>query len=154
MAATEKPRSTESAPVSAPLDDPRGVWCGVIDALRQKRRTLAAVFEVGRVLKFTRAELEIGFSDAFELEQVRDPESMEAIKTLLAAALGAAPPRIRFTELAAGAADLPPSLSEERQKSSTEERERTKKGLSEHPNVQAAQEVLGAKLLEVRLQPR
>ena len=37
---------------------------------------------------------------------------------------------------------------------SAEEQERTRKGLSEHPNVQAAQEVLGAKLLEVRLQPR
>ncbi len=119
--------------------------------MRVKRRSLAGFLEVGRVLQFDRALLKIGFTDAFEIGEVREPANLAELSALLVEALGAAP-KIELVELDAKAADLPPSLSEERQKMSAEETERTRKGLAEHPNVQAAQDVLGAKLLEVRLQ--
>ena len=147
------PAPVSPAPAVPPTDlgEPREAWLRVLDRLRVKRRTLAAFLEEGRLVRFTSAELEVGFTGSFELETARERETQDSLLAVIHEVLGVTP-RLFLTALDASAGNLPPSMSEERRETSVAEEQRLRRALSEHPHVVAAQEILGAKLLEVRLQ--
>jgi hypothetical protein len=123
----------------------------VIERLRERRRPLAAVYEQGRLLAFGTEEVRIAFVEIFLLEKARDPEGLRVVADLCREQLGAGVP-VNVVPYEGDPNAAPASLAEESRRRDAEARDRRRRDLAEHPNVQAAQEVLGARLVDVRVE--
>jgi hypothetical protein len=123
----------------------------VIERLRERRRPLAAVYEQGRLLAFGAEEVRIAFLEPFLLEKARDPDALRAVADLCREQLGAGVP-VNIVPFEGDPNAAPASLAEESQRRDAEALHRRRRDLAEHPNVLAAQEVLGARLVDVRVE--
>jgi DNA polymerase-3 subunit gamma/tau len=131
--------------------EPRAVWREIIREVGRRRRSLAAVFEAGRLLALGPDEVRVAFGEPFLLERASERESLAVLTTVCREALGAQA-RVQVVPLPAHAGEAPVSLAEESRRQAAEERESKRQGLAEHPHVQAARDLLGARLLEVRVE--
>jgi DNA polymerase-3 subunit gamma/tau len=151
------PQPVASQPVAPqpvapqPVADPAQAWREIVERLREARRSVAALFEQGKVVALGPASVKIAFEEPFLLESAREPENVALLTDLCRKRLGAA---VTVSIVAQSEAPGAPivSLAEEERRDAESRRAETRRGLAEHPNVHAAQELLGAKLLEVRLE--
>jgi DNA polymerase-3 subunit gamma/tau len=146
--AAPPPAQDGSVEEPRPLGDSQAVWRDILSRLRERRRPLAAVFEQGSLLSLSPDEVVVGFAEPFLLEKAQAAESlaflMDAAREILG---GEAKVRAVAYEGGAGASL---SVAEAERKRVAQARDERRRGLAEHPNVVAAQEVLEAKLVEVR----
>jgi DNA polymerase-3 subunit gamma/tau len=143
--ATKKPE----APAS-PVSNPGGGWQGLVDHLRTRRPGLASLLEHGSLLKFELPLLEIGFTPgSFHFEQIKDPETQGALAELALEYFGCAV-TIKVSPVGPGTGAAPPTLIEERRAQESDRENRLREDALAHPMVQAAQEIFGGQVKDVR----
>jgi DNA polymerase-3 subunit gamma/tau len=149
-AATKPPAEKPEDTTPTHEIDARVAWREIVSRVSTAKRSLGAVFGQARLVRLDARELEVAFAEPFLLETAQEGAAMALFTTVAREVVGA-PVRVRLTKLDEGAAPLPPSIEEERREQSAAEREATRRELGRHPNVVAAQDLLGARLVEVRL---
>jgi DNA polymerase-3 subunit gamma/tau len=152
-AIAEAPRASASVQeAKAAMGEPAQVWREIVDAVRAERRSLGALFEQGYLVALGEDLVKVAFAEPFLLERAREAESLSLLERACRARLGRqVSVAVVAREGAAGESLV--SIAEEQRQEAVKKRDLARRGLAEHPNVHAARDVLGAKLLEVRLEP-
>ncbi|APG27882.1 DNA polymerase III, subunit gamma and tau [Syntrophotalea acetylenivorans] len=150
-----EPTAVEPAAVSGP---PRassaaaqGGWPELVAHIRKQRPRIGSILEHGRPVCFALPDLEVGFvSGSFHLEQMKDSETATVFQKL-AEGFFQQSLNVRIVAVDDGhGGRVPPSLAEERRSQETGRREKLEKEARDHPVVQAAQEILGGEIIEIK----
>ena len=130
--------------------EPVASWGLVVERVRARKRSLSALLEQAELIAFDGATLRLGFAEPFLVESVSEKDAAEVV---LSHARELAGPKVRLVVewVDASQRGLAKTLAQTRQETTTAERERARDAIVRHPNVLAAQDVLGAKVIEVRL---
>lgn len=163
---SESPPSAKVMPVAEPAaveptvvaEMPRAVsvavqgsWPELVKHVRKERPRIGSILEHGRPVCFALPELEVGFvAGSFHLEQMKDAETATIFQEL-AEGFFQQPLKVRIVAVDDDhGGQVPPSLAEERRSQETGRREQLEKEARNHPVVQAAQEILGGEIVEIK----
>jgi DNA polymerase-3 subunit gamma/tau len=148
-AAVEPPVAAETS--QAVLGAVQGDWPGLVKHVRKERPRIGSILEHGRPVRFALPELEVGFlAGSFHLEQMKDAETTTVFQEL-AEGFFRQPLKVRIVAVEEDQGGrVPPSLAEERKSRETGRKEQLEKEAREHPVIQAAQEILGGEIIEIK----
>jgi DNA polymerase III subunit gamma/tau len=139
---------TTAPPASAPLDQ-GDAWSGLVAFIKGKKPMLASFLEHGHPIAISPDTIEIGFAaGSFQLSRLRDPDATADLQALAKEFFRSAAV-IRLVPLP-GDATPPPSLLEKKSLEHADRNKRMKELATGHPMVNAALEIFGGELVEVR----
>jgi DNA polymerase-3 subunit gamma/tau len=126
-------------------------WPELVKHVRKERPRIGSILEHGRLVRFALPELEVGFvAGSFHLEQMKDAETATVFQEL-AEGFFRQPLKVRIVAVDGDHGDrVPPSLAEERRSRETGRKEQLEQEARNHPVVQAAQEILGGEIVEIK----
>ena len=108
------------------------------------------MLESGRPLLVSAESLRIGFpAGSFSLISLKDPDAMQAL-TELTRQFFRTNPTIEMVSLSVEAADLPPSLLEEKSIEANRHLAELEREAKSHPTVATALEIFGGKIVEIK----
>ena len=131
-------------------------WASVIDYLEEQRKiSLRGYFEFARVLKWTSAEIELGFaSDADDArwagENASEPASINDIRAVLADLGHKVKVSVRMLEASETKDAGPRSIVESTRESKYAERNKREKEAREHPMTKHVLQTFGASIKEIK----
>lgn len=148
--AVAAPSAVVDSPQAASADA-QASWPELVKHVRKERPRIGSILEHGCPVRFALPELEVGFAaGSFHLEQMKDAETA-AVFQELAEGFFRQPVRVRIVTVDGGQGNkMPPSLAEERRSRETSRKEQLEQEARNHPVVQAAQEILGGKIVEIK----
>lgn len=129
----------------------QGGWPELVKHVRKERPRIGSILEHGRPVRFSLPDLEIGFvAGSFHLAQMKDAETT-AVFQELAEGFFQQPLKVSIVPVDDDQGNqVPPSLAEERKSRETGRKEQLEKEAREHPVIQAAQEILGGEVIEIK----
>lgn len=162
-----------AAPVPVPAppagyhapEDPMSEWERVIAALEKKpeNTALAGVYSHARLLGWSTNSVELGFAkDSFQAGRGTDPDNVARLKAFLGIFTGT-PLEVKVKAIqglpqaaAGGASAAPPvdsgsSVAEVENERKRVERDKREREARQHPSTQAAIDVLGAVIKEIKV---
>lgn len=126
-------------------------WPELVKHVRKERPRIGSILEHGRPVRFALPELEVGFvAGSFHLEQMKDAETATIFQEL-AEGFFQQPLKVRIVAVDDdNGGRVPPSLAEERRSREVSRKEQLEKEARNHPVVQAAREILGGEIVEIK----
>ncbi|PLX85627.1 MAG: DNA polymerase III subunit gamma/tau [Desulfuromonas sp.] len=141
------PKKTEAP---APEGDGGRGWQGLVEYVRGRRPLVGSMLEGASLLALDLPQLKIGFpAGSFPLEQVKDPETLQALEDLAQEHFGQ-PVKVLVSPVDAREGDAPPSLLDERLARETDRKKRLREDALDHPMVKAAVDIFGGEVKTVK----
>jgi DNA polymerase-3 subunit gamma/tau len=155
-APAREPAPREAAPAkkpAAPAPPPSGNrnWPGLVEFVKTRRRpVIASILEQASPLAIELPLLHIGLpKGSFALGQLEDRDYLDALTGLAGEYFGGEV-RVKVSVVAAGSGQVPPSLAAERKERESDRERRLREDALAHPMVQAATDIFGARLVEIK----
>jgi DNA polymerase-3 subunit gamma/tau len=140
-------KTTEKAPEHTVAE---GEWPAFVAYVKERKARLGSMLESGRPLLVSAESLRIGFpAGSFSLISLKDPDAMQAL-TELTRQFFRTNPTIEMVSLSVEAADLPPSLLEEKSIEANRHLAELEREAKSHPTVATALEIFGGKIVEIK----
>jgi len=151
-AAHAHPRGSDRNPprTAAPAATPSGEgWPAFVAFAHGTKKSLGAILDHGRPLRFTAECVEIGFpAGSFQLACLQDADALESLKEL-AAKFWRSEPVVRLTPINGETRGLPSSLREKKGVEAADRRKKLEESARSNPAVTAALEIFNAEIGEV-----
>ncbi len=150
VAASGRRQEVRAEPVNSVQADPgEGGWTGFVAFVNSRRKSLGALLEHGRPVRFTAECVEIGYpAGSFQLSCMQDQENLASVKEL-AGHFWKGAPEVRLTSLNGGDQGLPQSVREKRSLEEDQRKREMEEGARNNPVVSAALEIFGGEIGEV-----